>query len=849
MANTLKFKRGLVSTIPTAALGEPLFTTDTFDLYIGNGTGNTRFQKYIASGATTQILRGDGSLYTFPLNISSPSNGQVLKYNGTSWVNDSDAGITGSGSAGQVAYFTGATTQGGSNNLFWDATNNRLGIGNSTPTWSLDIATTGATISRIRGGSSANQGASYFVTQGGSNTTLLAIGDGSTMVGGAVNNAMIYVNGSPLSFNMAGTTRMTLDSSGNLGLGVTPSAWGASHRAMQVTTYTSVVGIGVGSGNVGGMLTSNAVYADAMTSTYITSRFALTYYQNTANGNHQWYVAPSGTAGNAITFTQPMTLTANGRLLLGTTTEGAQRLQVVGTSYFSDSVGIGTTSLTGVILRLSKTLTGSTSPIGLYIDTQIQSDATNSPSIFGSTPSTQAASFTIPNLYHYSASMGTIGAGSAITNQYGFMAQAGLVGATNNYGFYGNIASGTGRWNLYMNGTADNYLAGSLGIGITSLGGVNLYISKNMTGFVDALNFYSRGAIQSDVTGHPKMIATLPSTAAASFTVANLSHVHINQGTFGAGSTVTNQYGVNVTSTLIGATNNYGIYSNIPSGTGRWNLYMNGTALNYFNGNVLLGSTTDSGEKLQVTGTMKVTGASTMNGISSASRYVVTAATSAGTTDISYGSFSGGVFINTPSANTGYLAANGNQAISWTPSDLIFYTSAIERARITSTGLSVTVASTFSSSVTAASFIPSSSTIPTNGMYLGAANQLNFATNSTSRLNISSTGTATFSGAVVASNITVDKLYLSGTTPQIVLNNQDYLEIFDANGTTGNVKIYPESGTMRIDQAIKTSAPTTGSAGSIKFGQRETGSYQLTGSCLRVNIDGTDYLLGIVTPL
>ena len=78
MANTLRFKRGLASGNPTSLDGEPLFTTDTFDLYIGNGTTNTRFHKYIASGATTQILRGDGSLYTFPLAISSPTTCQVL---------------------------------------------------------------------------------------------------------------------------------------------------------------------------------------------------------------------------------------------------------------------------------------------------------------------------------------------------------------------------------------------------------------------------------------------------------------------------------------------------------------------------------------------------------------------------------------------------------------------------------------------------------------------------------------------------------------------------------------------------------------------------------------------------
>jgi hypothetical protein len=46
----------------------------------------------------------------------------------------------------------------------------------------------------------------------------------------------------------------------------------------------------------------------------------------------------------------------------------------------------------------------------------------------------------------------------------------------------------------------------------------------------------------------------------------------------------------------------------------------------------------------------------------------------------------------------------------------------------------------FSSTATATAFIPSGATIPTNGMYLSAANTLNFATNSTNRIKISSTG-------------------------------------------------------------------------------------------------------------
>jgi len=77
MANTLKIKRGLASGIPQGQLAEPLFTTDTYDLYIGKGSGgNQRFQKYIASGTSSQFLKGDGSLdsntYQTALTFSSP---------------------------------------------------------------------------------------------------------------------------------------------------------------------------------------------------------------------------------------------------------------------------------------------------------------------------------------------------------------------------------------------------------------------------------------------------------------------------------------------------------------------------------------------------------------------------------------------------------------------------------------------------------------------------------------------------------------------------------------------------------------------------------------------------------
>jgi hypothetical protein len=139
MANTLRFKRGLASGIPTALAGEPLFTTDTFDLYIGNGTTNTRFQKYIASGTTSQLLRGDGSLLTMPIVLTSPANGQVLKFNGTNWVNDSDSGITGSLTTNYLPKATGATTLG--NSLVFDNGTNVL-VNTTTALWSASARQT-----------------------------------------------------------------------------------------------------------------------------------------------------------------------------------------------------------------------------------------------------------------------------------------------------------------------------------------------------------------------------------------------------------------------------------------------------------------------------------------------------------------------------------------------------------------------------------------------------------------------------------------------------------------------------------------------------------------------------------
>ena len=104
--------------------------------------------------------------------------------------------------------------------------------------------------------------------------------------------------------------RMRLDSSGNLGLGVTPSA-------SNIPTFQSSVAVLVGNSEVD--ITSNAYYNSGWK--YVGTGAATQYQAN--GGLHKWFTAPSGTAGNAITFTQALTLDASGNLLLGGTSAGA----------------------------------------------------------------------------------------------------------------------------------------------------------------------------------------------------------------------------------------------------------------------------------------------------------------------------------------------------------------------------------------------------------------------------------------------------------------------------------------------------------------------------------------------
>jgi hypothetical protein len=220
-------------------------------------------------------------------------------------------------------------------------TSTGLGIGTSSPTLKLDV------------NGSAKFAGSY-----------VSFNDNGYIRTDAANILRFQPGSGGYQFRNVGNSDnlAVLGSSGNLGLGVTPSAWDSGFRAFQVGRAAALWSP---TNDAGGFYQSNNLYFDGSNRRYLTNNFATEYVQT--SGQHVWKTAPSGTAGDAISFIQAMTLDASGNLLVGTTAAAyatGEKISLINTSGSNGmGIAIGNTNNVGLGIYSGYTATGTATAV------------------------------------------------------------------------------------------------------------------------------------------------------------------------------------------------------------------------------------------------------------------------------------------------------------------------------------------------------------------------------------------------------------------------------------------------------------------------------------------------------
>ena len=416
----------------------------------------------------------------------------------------------------------------------------------------------------------------YWVASGSDGTQFIRAAD-----------MIVQVDGTPGTNDMPGrlvfrttadgastpTERMRIDSSGNVGIGTTsPESFGGGHKTLELT----------GSTNTQGGVFKTATSGSGGTGT---TGQELLMYTDTNGGNLN--VSTIHPLLFHTSNVERMRIDSSGNFLIGDSTSytvgNNPRIQISSTGAGASSINALTWSAASASTSPAYNFARSRGAAGVYTAVATDDDLG-----FLSAYGTDGTAFYRSSYIRFTAD-GTPATGYVPGR---------IVFATAT-----NSASATERMRIRSDG--------GVSIGGTGSSNVSLYVQKTSTSSTTTHGVYVGSEVQSDVTSAFNGFVSVPSTAAASFTLGSLRYFYAAQGTLGAGSSVTSQTGFYSGANLIGATTNfgfvadntaavttgktaYGFYSSINTATGggtAYGFFAGGTANNYFGGRLGLNST------------------------------------------------------------------------------------------------------------------------------------------------------------------------------------------------------------------------------------------------------------------
>jgi len=179
----------------------------------------------------------------------------------------------------------------------------------------------------------------------------------------------------------------------------------------------------------------------------------------------------------------------------------------------------------------------------------------------------------------------------------------------------GNLGVGTITPTSKLHVVGNSNLDGILFVGNTSSpGGIsNARFNNSISGGATSTSVFHAPTVQTGVTTVYGIRSQ--SILAANATMSAYYHYSAAEGIWGAGSSISQNFGFVIGSDFNRGATNVGFYGALTASSSNWNLYMIGTGANYLQGDLRIGLTSNTGYKLDVAGTGRTSGLIVSNNI------------------------------------------------------------------------------------------------------------------------------------------------------------------------------------------------------------------------------------------